>query len=308
MNSSHQNLSYAENFMYMLDRMSNPSYKPHPRLAKALDVLFILHAEHEMNCSTAAMRHLASSGVDVYSSLAGSAAALYGPAHGGANSAVIYMLQKIGNVANIPTFIADVKAKKAKLMVRPSHLIYALFFIPSASQRDIYVICICHLYLSFALTRACFAYFRLQGFGHRVYKNYDPRARIIKSLADEVFSIIGRDPLIEIAIELERIALSDKYFVERKLYPNVDFYSGLIYKAMGFPTDFFTVLFAIPRTAGWLAHWAEFLDDPENNILRPRQVYLGSKKRDYADVEGRAATSKSNISSELSAEAKRRLA
>ena len=141
-----------------------------------------------------------------------------------------------------------------------------------------------------------------------MYKNYDPRARIIKSLADEVFSIIGRDPLIEIAIELERIALSDKYFVERKLYPNVDFYSGLIYKAMGFPTDFFTVLFAIPRTAGWLAHWAEFLDDPENNILRPRQVYLGSKKRDYADVEGRAATSKSNISSELSAEAKRRLA
>jgi citrate synthase len=148
----------------------------------------------------------------------------------------------------------------------------------------------------------------LQGFGHRVYKSYDPRAQIIKKLADEVFDIIGRDPLIEVAIELERIALSDKYFIDRKLYPNVDFYSGLIYKAMGFPTDFFTVLFAIPRTAGWLAHWVEYLDDPENNILRPRQIYLGEGKRNYAEVDGRQAKTKQDISSSISAEAKRRLA
>lgn len=261
-NASHQNLSYAENFLYMIDRLSNANYTPHPRLARALDILFILHAEHEMNCSTAAMRHLASSGVDVYSALAGANAALYGPSHGGANAAVVYMLQKIGSLENIPKFIEDVKAKKAKLM----------------------------------------------GFGHRVYKNYDPRARIIKKLAEEVFSIIGREPLVEVALELERIALSDKYFIERKLYPNVDFYSGLIYKAMGFPTDFFTVLFAIPRTAGWLAHFVEYLDDPENNILRPRQVYLGYDYRDYKPVEARQAVANVNLVSEVSAESKRRMA
>eukprot|EP00455_Lapot_gusevi_P025574 TRINITY_DN2696_c0_g1_i1.p2 TRINITY_DN2696_c0_g1~~TRINITY_DN2696_c0_g1_i1.p2 ORF type:complete len:485 (+),score=196.06 TRINITY_DN2696_c0_g1_i1:57-1511(+) len=258
-NPSSSGLTYCENFLYMLDRLSNPSYTPHPRLARALDILFILHADHEMNCSTAAMRHLASSGVDVYTAIAGSAAALYGPSHGGANAAVVYMLQKIGSLDGIPQFISDVKSKKARLM----------------------------------------------GFGHRVYKNYDPRARIIKKLAEEVFSIIGREPLVEVALELERIALSDPYFIERKLYPNVDFYSGLIYKAMGFPTDMFPVLFAIPRTAGWLAHWVEFLDDTENNILRPRQVYLGHMHRDYKPVESRPATN-STIVSDISAESKRR--
>ena len=200
------------------------------------------------------------SGVDVFSCVAGSAAALYGPSHGGANAAVVYMLQRIGTIDKIPQFIADVKAKKAKLM----------------------------------------------GFGHRVYKNYDPRARIIKKLADEVFSILGREPLIEIAMELERIALEDKYFVDRKLYPNVDFYSGLIYKAMGFPTDFFPVLFAIPRVTGWLAHWMEYLDDPENNIIRPRQIYLGYDNRDYKTIDARTAVNTHNIVSDISAEAKRR--
>jgi citrate synthase len=259
-NPSYNSLSYCENFMFMLDQLSNPNYRPHPKLAKALDVLFILHADHELNCSTAAMRHLASSGVDVYTCIAGSAAALYGPLHGGANEAVLRMLESIGSVENIPSFIEKVKNKKVKLM----------------------------------------------GFGHRVYKNYDPRARIIQKLAEEVFAITGREPLIEVAVRLEKIALSDPYFIERKLYPNVDFYSGLIYKAMGFPTDMFPVLFTIPRTAGWLAHWNEFLDDPENKIIRPQQVYLGQSKRSYVPFEERKTFSKHNISSYVSAQAKRR--
>lgn len=217
-------VGYVENFFYMLDRLNEPDYKPHPRLVKALEVLFILHAEHELNCSTAAVRHMTSSSVDVYTTIASGASALYGTRHGGANEAVVKMLEKIGKKENIPAFIDGVKNK--------SELLY--------------------------------------GFGHRVYKNYDPRARIVKKLADEVFDIVGKEPLIEIAMELEKIALSDEYFVKRKLYPNVDFYSGLIYKAMGFPTDFFPILFTLPRIAGWLSHWNEFLDDPENKIVRPR--------------------------------------
>jgi len=259
---SQAGLTYCENFLYMLDKLSNPSYRPNAKLAKALDVLFILHADHELNCSTAGMRHLSSSGVDVYSAVGGSAIGLYGPLHGGANEAVLRMLDKIGDVSNVPKFVEQVKAKKVKLM----------------------------------------------GFGHRVYKNYDPRARIIKKLADEVFSILGREDLIEVAVALEKVALLDNYFIERKLYPNVDFYSGLIYKAMGFPTDYFPVLFTIPRTAGWLAHWVEFLDDPENKIVRPRQVYLGAGTRDYVPLEQRQPTSTKNIVSDVSAESKRRAA
>lgn len=255
-----EELSYCENFLYMLDKLSNVNYRPHPRLARALDILFILHADHELNCSTAGMRHLASSGVDVYTCIGGSAAALYGPRHGGANEAVLRMLQSIGDISNIPKFIEGVKSKKHRLM----------------------------------------------GFGHRVYKNYDPRARIIRRVAEEVFSILGREPLIEVAIELEKIALSDPYFIDKKLYPNVDFYSGLIYKAMGFPTDFFPVLFTIPRAAGWLAHWTEFLDDPENKIVRPRQVYVGSDVRDYVPLNIRTAATTKNIVSDVTAEAKRR--
>ncbi len=193
----------------MLDHLTEAKYKPHPKLVKALDVLFILHAEHELNCSTASVRHLASSGVDVYTCISGAAAALYGPKHGGANEAVIRMLEAIGDKANVPQFIQDVKDRKKMLM----------------------------------------------GFGHRVYKNYDPRAKLVRTVANDVFDVLGREPLIEIAIELEKIALSDEYFIKRKLYPNVDFYSGIIYKAMGFPADYFPVLFTIPRTAGWLAHW-----------------------------------------------------
>ncbi|CEO95191.1 unnamed protein product (mitochondrion) [Plasmodiophora brassicae] len=260
---SHKPLSYTENFMFMLDQLSNPNYAPHPRLARALDILFILHADHELNCSTAAMRHLASGGVDVYTCVAGAAGALYGPKHGGANEAVLRMLESIGSVDNIPQFIANVKARKVLLM----------------------------------------------GFGHRVYKNYDPRARIIRQVAEEVFQILGREPLIEVAVALEKIALADPYFIKRKLYPNVDFYSGLIYKAMGFPTDMFPVLFAIPRTAGWLAHWVEFLADPENRIIRPRQVYLGADRRDYVDINKRSTASKDSvIVSDMSAESKRRFA
>ncbi|KAL8088324.1 citrate synthase, glyoxysomal-like [Apium graveolens] len=229
------NLSYSENFLYMLDSLGNRSYKPNPRLARVLDILFILHAEHEMNCSTAAARHLASSGVDVYTALAGAVGALYGPLHGGANEAVLKMLSEIGTVDKIPEFIEGVKNRKRKM----------------------------------------------SGFGHRVYKNYDPRAKVIKKLAEEVFSIVGRDPLIEVAIALEKAALSDEYFVKRKLYPNVDFYSGLIYRAMGFPTEFFPVLFAIPRMAGYLSHWKESLDDPDTKIMRPAQVYTGVWLRPY---------------------------
>ncbi|KAK4769837.1 hypothetical protein SAY87_030369 [Trapa incisa] len=229
------NLSYAENFLYMLDSLGNRSYKPNPRLARVLDVLFILHAEHEMNCSTAAARHLASSGVDVYTALAGAVGALYGPLHGGANEAVLKMLSEIGSVEKIPEFIEGVKNRKRKM----------------------------------------------SGFGHRVYKNYDPRAKVIRKLAEEVFSIVGRDPLIEVAVALEKAALSDEYFINRKLYPNVDFYSGLIYRAIGFPTEFFPVLFAIPRMAGYLAHWRESLDDPDTKIMRPQQVYTGVWMRHY---------------------------
>jgi citrate synthase len=228
-------LSFSGNFLNMLFKMTEPRYKPHPVLERALDVLFILHADHEQNCSTSAMRNIGSSNVDPYSALAGAAAALYGPLHGGANEAVLRMLKEIGSKANIPGFIKRVKAGEGRLM----------------------------------------------GFGHRVYKSYDPRATIIKRMADLVFEVTGKNPWLEIALELERIALEDEYFVTRKLYPNVDFYSGLIYQAMGFPVDMFPVLFAIPRTAGWMAQWEEMLTDPEQKIARPRQIYKGSPRRDY---------------------------
>lgn len=194
-----------------------------------------MHAEHELNCSTAAIRHMTSSQADVYTSLAGAVTALYGPRHGGANEAVLRMLSEIGDVKNIPQFIQDVKNRKKVLM----------------------------------------------GFGHRVYKNFDPRATIVRKLADQVFEIVGKEPMIEIATELERIALSDEYFIKRKLYPNVDFYSGVIYKALGIPTEMFTILFTLPRLAGWLAHWDEFVEDPENKIVRPRQIYKGHTRREY---------------------------
>ncbi|KAL5716546.1 citrate (Si)-synthase [Ranunculus cassubicifolius] len=258
------NLSYSENFLYMLDSLGNRAYKPNPRLARVLDVLFILHAEHEMNCSTAAARHLASSGVDVYTALAGAVGALYGPLHGGANEAVLKMLSEIGTVENIPDFIEGVKNRKRKM----------------------------------------------SGFGHRVYKNYDPRAKVIRKLAEEVFSIVGRDPLIEIAVALEKAALSDEYFVKRKLYPNVDFYSGLIYRAMGFPTEFFPVLFAIPRMAGYLSHWRESLDDPDTKIMRPAQVYKGEWLRHYAPLKERLVSTESDRLGQVSVSnaTKRRLA
>merc|ERR1719420_2655358 len=258
-------MSYVENFLFMLDTMSNASYRPHPELVKALDILFIIHADHELNCSTSAMRHLPSSGVDVYTSISAAIGALYGPRHGGANEAVLRMLSSIGGKENIPEFIEKVKAREVRLM----------------------------------------------GFGHRVYKNYDPRARIVRKVAERVFDILGREPLIEVAEALEKAALNDPFFIKRKLYPNVDFYSGLIYKAMGFPTDFFPVLFAIPRTVGWLAHWNEFLDDPENRIVRPRQVYKGEPSRDYVPIEtrklgGPVKISTDLITSKLSTESKRR--
>jgi citrate synthase len=238
-----QRLGYADNFLYMLDAGTNaPNYRPNPRLARALEVMFILHAEHEMNCSTAACRHLASSGVDVYTAVAGAVGALYGPLHGGANEAVLRMLERIGSADNIPSFIAAVKSKREKLF----------------------------------------------GFGHRVYKNFDPRAGVIRRVAEEVFAIAGRDPLIEIAIALQDAALSDSYFVERKLYPNVDFYSGLVYRAMGFPPAFFTVLFAVPRVVGYCAHWRESLADPDTKILRPQQDYRGVWLRHY-DADAQAA-------------------
>jgi len=246
----------------MLDKLSHKEYRPHPTLARALDILFILHADHELNCSTQAMRHLASSGVDVYTCIAGSAGALYGPRHGGANEAVVNMLEEIGTVANVPAFVEKVKTKEggAKLM----------------------------------------------GFGHRVYKNYDPRAKIVRQIANDVFDVLGKEPLIEVATALEKVALEDDYFIKRKLYPNVDFYSGLIYKAMGFPSDFFTVLFAIPRTVGWLAHWYEFLDDKENKIVRPRQHYLGKTAHDYVAMNKRPEVGGVEITSDASAESKRR--
>jgi citrate synthase len=235
-------LSYAGNFLNMLFRMTEPKYAPNPVLERALDVLFILHADHEQNCSTSTMRAIGSSHADPYSSLAGAAAALYGPLHGGANEAVLRMLTEIGSMSNIPGFIKRVKAGEGRLM----------------------------------------------GFGHRVYKSYDPRAKIIKRMADLVFDVTGKNPLLEMALELERIALEDEYFVSRKLYPNVDFYSGLIYQAMGFPVDMFPVLFAIPRTAGWIAQWEEMLNDPDQKIIRPRQLYIGSRTRNYVPKEKRA--------------------
>ena len=228
-------LSYAGNFLNMLFRMTELKYEPHPALERALDVLFILHADHEQNCSTNAMRSVGSSGVDPYSAVAAAAAALYGPLHGGANEAVLRMLRAVGATGRVPEFIRQVKAGEAKLM----------------------------------------------GFGHRVYKNYDPRARIIKRIADDVFEATRPCPLLPFALELERIALQDEYFVSRKLYPNVDFYSGLIYDAMGLPVEMFPVLFAIPRTAGWLAQWQEMVGDPEQKIARPRQIYTGPGQRDW---------------------------
>jgi citrate synthase len=234
-------LGYTANFLYMLDYLNERNYEVNPVLARALDVLFILHADHEQNCSTATMRGVGSSRVDPYSAMAAAAAALYGPLHGGANEAVLRMLTQIGNVNAIPAYIERVKKGEMRLM----------------------------------------------GFGHRVYKNYDPRASIIKKVADEVFEVTGSNPLIDIAVELERIALSDDYFISRKLYPNVDFYSGIIYQAMRFPTDMFPVLFAIPRASGWLAQWIEMIDDPDQKIARPRQIYLGYDKRDYVPLDER---------------------
>src|SRR5712691_9981166 len=230
-------LSFTGNFLNMLFKMTELKYHPNPVLARALDVLFILHADHEQNCSTSVMRSIGSSHVDPYSALAGAAAALYGPLHGGANEAVLRMLAEIGAVSRVPEFIKRVKSGDGSV--------------------------------------------RLMGFGHRVYKSYDPRAKVIKKIADLVFAVTGKNPLLDIALELERIALQDDYFVTRKLYPNVDFYSGLIYQAMGFPTEMFPVLFAIPRTAGWIAQWEEMLLDPEQKIARPRQIYTGPAQRDY---------------------------
>jgi citrate synthase len=234
-------LGYPGNFLNMMFKFTEPQYEPSPVLEHALDVLFILHADHEQNCSTNAMRAIGSSKVDPYSAMAGAAAALYGPLHGGANEAVLRMLTAIGDVKNIPAFIEKVKKGEGKLM----------------------------------------------GFGHRVYKNYDPRARIIKKVAEDVFQVTGRNPLLDIAMELERIALEDEYFISRKLYPNVDFYSGIIYQAMGLPSAFFPVMFAIPRTVGWLAQWQEMLKDEEQKIARPRQVYLGKETRDFVPMDKR---------------------
>jgi citrate synthase len=235
-------LSFTGNFLSMLFRMTEPRYSPDPVLARALDILFILHADHEQNCSTSAMRGIGSSETDPYSATAGATAALYGPLHGGANEAVLRMLHEIGSIDKVPEFIKRVKGGEGRLM----------------------------------------------GFGHRVYKSYDPRARIIKRAADEVFEVTGRSPLLDIALELERIALEDEYFVSRRLYPNVDFYSGLIYEALGFPMEMFTVLFAIPRTAGWVAQWEELMRDPEQKISRPRQIYTGVRNRAFVPRENRA--------------------
>jgi citrate synthase len=234
-------LSYTANFLNMLFRIGVKEYKPNPVLERALDILFVLHADHEQNCSTTTMRVIGSSEADPFVALAGSMAGLYGPLHGGANEAVLRMLSRIGKVENIPAFLQKVKNKEEKLM----------------------------------------------GFGHRVYKAYDPRASIIKRTADEVFEVTGRNPLVDIALELERIALNESYFIERNLYPNVDFYSGIIYQAMGFPVEMFPVLFAIPRTSGWLAQWEELLSDPEQKIARPRQIYVGPEERDFVPIEER---------------------
>lgn len=234
-------LSFTGNFLNMLFRITEPTYHPHPVLERALDLLFVLHADHEQNCSGNAMRSVGSSHVDPYSAVAAAIAALYGPLHGGANEAVLHMLKEIGSKDKVAAHIKKVKAGEVRLM----------------------------------------------GFGHRVYKNYDPRAKIIKQLAEEVFEVTGKNPLLEVALELERIALQDEYFIARKLYPNIDFYTGLIYEAMKFPMDMFPVLFAIPRTAGWVAQWEEMLLDPEQKIARPRQIYLGQPRRDYCPMADR---------------------
>lgn len=234
-------LSFIQNFLNMMYSIGSHKYEVPKIFETALNILFILHADHEQNCSTSAMRSVGSSQVDPYSATAAAAAALYGPLHGGANEAVLRMLDHIGSIKNVPAFIEKVKSGEGRLM----------------------------------------------GFGHRVYKNYDPRAKVIKKLADDVFKVTGVDPKLEIALELERIALSDEYFVKRKLYPNVDFYSGLIYKAMGFPMEFFPVLFAIPRTSGWITHWQEMLLDEDQKIARPRQIYLGHETRDYVGIDQR---------------------
>jgi len=234
-------LSYTGNFLSMLFKMTEVKYEPNPILERAMDVLFILHADHEQNCSTSAMRGVGSSLPDPYVCVAAAAAALYGPLHGGANEQVLRMLREIGSKDNVPEYIKRVKAGE----------------------------------------------FRLMGFGHRVYKNYDPRARILREMAPKVFEVTGKNPLLDIAIDLERVALEDDYFVERKLYPNVDFYSGIIYQAMGFPVEVFPVLFAIPRTVGWLSQWQEFLEDPDRRIARPRQLYTGSDARGYIPIDKR---------------------
>jgi len=235
-------LSYPGNFLNMLFKTTELKYRPNPTLEHALDILFILHADHEQNCSANAMRCVGSSHVDPYSATAAATAALYGPLHGGANEEVLRMLMDIGSIANVPAYVKRVKSGEKRLM----------------------------------------------GFGHRIYKNYDPRARIIKRIADEVFDIMGRNPLLDIALEVERIALQDEYFVTRKLYPNVDFYTGLIYQSMGFPVTMFPVLFAIPRTSGWIAQWEEMLLDPEQKIARPRQIYKGYDRRSYIPMDQRS--------------------
>ncbi len=234
-------LSYSENFLSMMFRMTETKYDPDPRLAKALDVLFILHADHEQNCSTSAVRSVGSSDVDPYSAVAAGIAALYGPLHGGANESVLKMLRRIEKVENVPDFLESVKNRDEKLM----------------------------------------------GFGHRVYKNFDPRAKIIKSHADEVFEATEYNPLIEIATELEKHALEDEFFISRKLFPNVDFYSGIIYEALKIPPEMFTVIFALPRTAGWIAQWLEMSDDPDKKISRPRQIYTGAREADYIPLAER---------------------
>jgi citrate synthase len=234
-------LAYSGNFLSMMYKMTELKYEPDPRLERALDILFILHADHEQNCSTSAVRSVGSSQVDPYSAIAAGVAALYGPLHGGANEAVLRMLKRIETKENIPAFIKGVKEGNERLM----------------------------------------------GFGHRVYKNYDPRAKIIKKATEDVFEVTGKNPLLEIATELERIALEDEYFISRKLYPNVDFYSGLIYEAMGLPVAMFPVMFAIGRTGGWIAQWLEMVQDPEQKIARPRQIYTGGRERDYVPIEQR---------------------
>ena len=243
-------LSFTGNLLNMLYKMTEAKYQPDPVLERALDVLFILHADHEQNCSTNAMRSVGSSHVDPYSAVAAACAALYGPLHGGANEAVLRMLAEIGSIGQIPEFIKRVKGGEDLLM----------------------------------------------GFGHRVYKNFDPRAAVIKELAHRVFEVTGPNPLLDIALELERIALQDEYFIERKLYPNVDFYSGIIYQSMGFPVELFPVLFAIPRTAGWIAQWLEMIGDKEQKIARPRQVYLGGEQREYVPIARRDGPASSRAS------------